>query len=105
MKVVYQTDENGDPLLDEEGQPLRMPKDAWYMGEGQPDLSVYAATQEDVDRTMALYNAIDTLYGYDESIYQIIEEQIGAYFAGDKSLDATASEIQNRVQLYMGENM
>ena len=105
MKVVYQTDENGDPLLDEEGQPLRMPKDAWYMGEGQPDLSVYAATQEDVDRTMALYNAIDSLYGYDESIYQIIEEQIGAYFAGDKSLDATASEIQNRVQLYMGENM
>ena len=75
------------------------------MGEGQPDLSVYAATQEDVDRTMALYNAVDSLYGYDESIYKIIEEQIGAYFAGDKDLDATATEIQNRVQLYMGENM
>ena len=105
MKEVVLTDESGEPLLDENGQPTRMPKDSWYMGEGQPDLSVYAATQEDVDRTMALYNAIESLYGYDESIYTIIEEQIGAYFAGDKALDATATEIQNRVQLYMGENM
>ena len=54
---------------------------------------------------MALYNSIDSIYGYDTSIYNIIEDQIGAYFAGDKDLDATASEIQNRVQLYMGENM
>ena len=53
---------------------------------------------------MALYESIDSLYGYDQSIYAIIEEQIGAYFAGDKSLDETVKLIQNRASLYVNEN-
>ena len=104
MKEVILKDDDGQPMLDENGEPMRLSKNNEYVSNEQV-LEVYAATQDDVDRTMELYNSIDALYGYDESIYNIIQGQIGAYFAGDKDLDAAAAEIQNRVQLYMGENM
>ena len=53
---------------------------------------------------MELYNAIDSLYSYDTSIYDIISDLAGGYFSGDRSLDETASQIQSRVNLYLNEN-
>lgn len=40
---------------------------------------------------------------YDSDIYAIIDEEAQAYFAGSRSLDDTATIIQNRVQLYIDE--
>ena len=50
-----------------------------------------------------LYEAVDGVYRWDDSLGEIILEIAGAYFAGDKSLDETAELIQNRAKLYISE--
>ena len=40
---------------------------------------------------------------YDQSLMEIISDEAGAFFAGEKTAEETARLIQNRVQLYMAE--
>lgn len=106
MKKEYQLDENGNQVLDENGQPIEVPKYTYYIGSGNgeaTEVNVYATTQEQYDRFMALYNAIDSVYSYDENIFKIINEVAGGYFNGDKSVQDTAKQIQDRVTLYVNE--
>ena len=63
----------------------------------------YPATQEEIDQLMALYNAAEGIVDYDVNLMNIITEQAGAYFAGDRSLDDTVAAIQSRVGLYLAE--
>jgi len=39
----------------------------------------------------------------DHTIDSIVREEIGAYFAGEKSAEQTAEYIQNRVEIYLSE--
>ena len=55
-------------------------------------------------QVMELYNAVDSLYTYDTSIYDIVNDAAGGYFSGDRSLDDTVAQIQSRVNLYVNEN-
>ena len=104
MTVAYETDENGEQVLDDNGEPVKISQYSRWMGDGET-IDVYAATQEEVDQVMALYNAITTTYNYDQRIYDIIKDMAGAYFAGDRGLDDTATQIQSRVKLYMNEQL
>ena len=61
------------------------------------------STQAEYDQIMALYESVDNIYRWDDSLGEIIMEIAGAYFAGDKTLDETAELIQNRAQLYVNE--
>lgn len=61
-------------------------------------------SQDDYDRFMELYNAIDSENYSDENITKIITEETAAYFAGDRSLDDIVRQIQSRVSLYVSEN-
>lgn len=96
-------DENGEIYLDEDGQPIYENFGSIWISE-EVQLDMHPATQEDVDRIMALYNAVDVVTRSDENIYKIVSEVAGSYFAGDKPLDNAVSEIQNRVNLYVGES-
>jgi len=99
----YETDENGDPLLDDDGNPIPLEYGSmWVTDEIQIKLG--PVEQADVDKVMALYNSIDSLYRYDEKIMDAVNEVAGQYFAGDKPLDETASLIQNKVKLYVNES-
>jgi len=102
MEPTYELDENGNPLLDENGDPIEIKDTLWISDEVQVDIP--RPTQADYDQLMALYNAIDTMYYYDENIYDIVTDLAGGYFSGDRSLDETASQIQSRVKLYVNEN-
>ena len=103
MEIEYETDENGKPVLDEDGNKIPV-----YMGDiwVTNDLQVpsRAATQEDVDKVKELYNAVDSMYAYDEKIFDAVKEVASQYFAGDKPLDDTASLIQSKVSLYVNES-
>ena len=102
MKVEYMTDGEGNPILDLNGDPIQESS----MGYGMGDLmvNIQATSQEEYDQVMDLYNAIDTLASSDNSIYDIVKEVAGSYFAGDRSLDDAAALIQNKVTIYVNES-
>lgn len=98
----YETDENGKQVLDDQGKPIPIALGGFILSNGT-EIRLPRSTQADYDQLMALYNAITTVAGYDENIYNIVNEEAGAYFAGDRSLDDIARNIQNRVRLYVNE--
>lgn len=103
MTPQYSLDENGEPYLDENGEPYITNLGSYWMNDGT-EIKFHLPTQEEIDQFMELYNAINSMSRYDQSIYDIVNDVAGGYFAGDKSLDETASLIQNRVNLYVNES-
>ena len=73
------------------------------VADGELDLSYVPFTQELYDQFMELYNSVDRSTTWSEDIRDIVTEAAGGYFAGDKSLDDTAREVQSRVSLYVNE--
>ena len=61
-------------------------------------------TQEEVDKMVKYLDSIDrwetTL---DRQLWNIIEKEVMAYFAGEKSLDDTVDMIQNRASIWISE--
>lgn len=62
-------------------------------------------SKEELARFEDFYNRIDKIDFCDETIYNIVWEQCAPYFAGDRTLDETIAQIQNRVSLYVNEQM
>lgn len=103
MEKTYVTDENGNNVLDAEGNPIEENHGGYGYGNSLM-IWIRAVSQTEYDQFMELYNAIDSFMETDTAINEIVAEQAGAYFSGDKSLDETATLIQNRVDLYVNEN-
>lgn len=61
-------------------------------------------SQEQVDRIVNFICSIDKCYYYNESIMNIINEEMDAFYTGQKSAQEVAKTIQNRAQLYVDEN-
>ena len=93
------------PLLDELGQPVEGGVTGWViMPDSSLEVSVRPLTQEEFDQFMALYQAVDQVYGPDEDLTVIIREEAGAYFVGGKSLEEAVRLIVSRAGLYLSEN-
>ena len=60
-------------------------------------------TQAQYDQLLALIDSASGTTSYDMNINNIITEEAGAYFAGEKSVQDTAAAINNRVGLYVAE--
>ena len=60
-------------------------------------------TQEQVDDFKTLIDGATPGGAYDTDIQEIIQDEAGAYFAGDKTADEVAKLIQSRVSIYLGE--
>ena len=58
---------------------------------------------EAMEQLMDIAVNCTTVMRHDPEIWQIVYSQSLAYFAGDKSLEETADQIQSRVSLYMAE--
>ncbi|MCD8379235.1 MAG: extracellular solute-binding protein [Lachnospiraceae bacterium] len=103
--VEYELDENGDPYLDEDGNPIVI---GGSSGIGYQDGWEYwyePCTEEDVEEFYELLNGAVTVANSGNSeILAIIEEEAGSFFSGQKSVDDVAEIIQNRVSLYLSEN-
>lgn len=75
-----------------------------YQGKGTY-IEVFTATQADVEAVKKLVEEADNRYEYNTEILNIITEEAEGYFVGQKDLEQTTEIIQNRVQLYLQEQM
>lgn len=102
MKPDYQTDADGNPILDENGNPIEISHHSY--GYEDVTFEIMAVTQEEADHINDLINRIDGTVTYNEQLMNIIEEEVAPYFEGQKSVDEVADAIQGRIKLYVDEN-
>lgn len=86
---------------DEEGNK-REYDDTFYMN-GE-EIILDPLSQEQIDEVVSFILSIDKCYYYNESIINIVNEEMDAYFTGQKSAQEVAKIIQNRAQIYVDEN-
>ena len=104
MNVKYMTDENGNQILDEDGNPI--PEDgnssiSW----GDWEYTYHVTTQEEADTLRHLIDiAKPGSTSSNDEITNIITEEAEAFFKGQKSAADVANVIQSRVQVYVNEN-
>lgn len=105
MEPQYFVDENGEYVLDRDGNRIEQAVSEFWLGDPAGMLVfLRSPTQEQAERFMALYQSIDHIMDENNALTDIITDQAQPYFAGDKSLDETADLIQRRVTLYVNEN-
>lgn len=102
MKENGSYDENGEIMLDENGEPMIWPKTTW--GYDDWEAEIYAATPEQVQAVKDLIDSAVAASNNDETILSIISEEAQGYFEGQKSAKDVAGVIQSRVQTYISEN-
>lgn len=102
MKENGSYDENGNIMLDDNGDPMIYPKVTW--GYEDWECEVYAATPEQVQAVRDLIDSSVAATNNDETILSIILEEAQGYFEGQKSAQDVAGVIQSRVQTYVSEN-
>lgn len=108
LQVEYVYDENGEVMLDEQGNPIYEGGSGYTMvgDDGEEWSYVYRPIKaEEVDLVEILLKDATVMdSSANEELNQIIFEEAGAYFKGSKSVDEVAAIIQNRVNLYLKEN-
>lgn len=68
------------------------------------EVKIGPLSDEQVEKVREILATADHLYNYDDEILNIITEEAGAYFSGQKSAKDVADIIQNRVSTYVNEN-
>ncbi len=102
MEKEYETDETGNVLYNEAGEPIEKIKYTWGYGEWTAE--IYAATEEEINELRQMMSHVRVEGGRSQTIIEIVQEEAGAYFAGQKTAEEVAEIIQSRVEIYVSEN-
>lgn len=89
-----------DTYKDENGKEVEYENTVIINGKEQ---KIGKVTDEECEKIIEFLKSLDQVMRYDQTVYEIINEETGAYFAGQKSAQETAEIIQNRVQTYLSE--
>lgn len=104
-KIEYVLDENGEKVLDENGEPI-IQGAGGGIGYGDDwSYEYHVTTEEEADRLEELIKIAKPTTGSDSQIMNIITEEAEAFFKGQRTAQDVAGNIQNRVQVYVNENM
>jgi len=87
--------------IDENGEKQEY-EDTFYIND--ESLVLPNMTQAQVDEFVAFVEGIDKCNYYNLDVQNIIEEEVAAYFSGQKSAQDVAGIIQSRVQIFVNEN-
>lgn len=68
------------------------------------EVTISPLTQEQLDEVLDYILSVDNRFYYNEAIANIVNEEIGGFFAGQKSAQDVAAVIQSRAQIYVDEN-
>lgn len=102
--VEYWTDEDGNVILDEDGNPYEMNAGGGVgFGDGWT-YTYHTPTKEEVAVIKGLVEGAKPGILFDEQIMTIISEESEGLFAGSKKASDVAAVIQSRAQIYMDEN-
>ena len=102
MTPKYRKDANGNFVLDENGEKIEESRGGWIDDSGAQH-NIYAMTQEQADEVLGIIETCTKVASYDTSIFDIVNEQAQAYFAGQKSVDEVARLIQSKANIYVNE--
>lgn len=101
MTPTYRTDENGNFVLDENGNKIEEPK--YTMGWGENEVEIYALSQEMADQIRSIIDNCTRILHYDEQLFATVWEESAPFFEGQKTVDDVAKLIQNKVSIYVNE--
>ncbi|MBO5163425.1 MAG: extracellular solute-binding protein [Ruminococcus sp.] len=93
MEKPYYTDENGKKVEYD---------DTYYINDEEVKIPPLTKEQRDYVEQYILNVKSSSSY-YDNDVYNIINEEIETFFAGEKTAQETASIIQNRVSILISE--
>lgn len=96
QEVHYYTDENGN-------QQEKARRGSYF--DVIEDFSFSLATDEHIQKVVDLIDSVSAMQSWDTTIADIVLDEAGAFFAGDRSAEKAAEMIQSRVKLYLGEQM
>ncbi|MDE5679767.1 MAG: hypothetical protein K2I01_04970, partial [Lachnospiraceae bacterium] len=89
--------------VDYDGNDMEIPRSTYeYKGE---TISVYAASEEEIEAVRRLIDGARVVKRENKDILNILHEEAAAYFAGQKSAEAAAEIIVNRMNLYRNQEM
>ncbi|MGN0400992.1 MAG: extracellular solute-binding protein [Acetatifactor sp.] len=103
LNVEYVKDENGELLLDEEGNPIPQ-NGGGSIGWGDWEYTFHPCTREEIDTVLELADSARPISLSNQDVLKIIAEEAQAYYKGDKSAADVAALIQSRISVYVGEN-
>lgn len=93
-KAEYYTDENGNKV-----ESAKM-----TYGWDDFEISVYAATDEEVAEYKAILEGAETLAYNNGDVMTMINEEVAPFFDGKKSAEEVAKIIQGRVKIFVNES-
>ncbi|MCR5101826.1 MAG: extracellular solute-binding protein [Butyrivibrio sp.] len=102
--VKYQTDVDGNYVLDENGEKIPVDSER-TISYGDWEYKYHTITDEEIQTLQELLDSCRTKSDYDQQIINIISEETEAFFAGQKTAAEVADIIQSRVKIYVNENL
>ena len=84
-----------------EGTLVEEPK--LEMDLGGMKIEIFASTEEDITMLKGLFEKAEPVKASSSGIENIIQEEVWAYFGGQKEVEDVVSVIQNRASIYLNE--
>lgn len=104
MTPEYVKDENGNFVLDENGEKIEIGQGGMSVAGGSFSFSYHYLTEEEAAQLRALIASTTKAMNYDQNIYDIVQEQIAPYFDGQRSAADVAKLVQSKAILYVNES-
>ena len=104
MTPEYQKDADGKFLLDEDGNKIELSQGSIGRADGSV-VPVYAMTQEQADRLMAVIENTNRVMDENDAVFGIVSEQAQAFFAGQKTAEEVVRLIQSKANIYVNEQL
>lgn len=104
MTPSYYKDENGKIMVDPEtGEKMMEDKGGYWDNEKEEWVPVYSYSKEEIAKVEAVLDSTTRVYVRDQAISDIVQEQIEAFFAGQRSAEEVAKLIQSKASIYVNE--
>lgn len=86
---------------DESGNEVEYDETYWI---NEEEIILPPLSQQQLDQLISFVESVDTPYYYNQDVLDIINEEMGAFYSGQKTAKDTAAIIQSRTQIFVDEN-